>query len=197
MLARQTNGSYTWKVRTIDADNKEPFVIRAVESNDFSPGKLKTGDFFSAMFYIARAPSDTFSVEPSSTPSALSVSSSGTPTDGALSASAAKKQKKKKRNLGLGLGIGLGVALLLVMGGALLMLRRRKRRRAAIEAQAKEPVGTCGFNEVNEMRYSAPVSHEIYTQPAEAEGSGHCAELPGRDSAHAVELPTDGSRNRT
>jgi len=66
-----------------------------------------------------------------------------------------------------------------------------------METKAKEPVGTCGVNEVNEMQYSAPVSHEIYTQPAEAERSRHCAELPGRDTAYAVELPTDGSRNRT
>jgi len=66
-----------------------------------------------------------------------------------------------------------------------------------METKAKEPVETCGFNEVNAMRYFASVSHEIYTQPAEAEGSRHCAELPGRDTAHAVELPTDGSRNRT
>ena len=118
---KPTNGSFTWKARTIDADNKELFVIRGVEWNDFELGRPKSGDFFSAMFYIAQAASDTSSP------------SSSTPTN---SASAAIK-KGKKRNLGLGLGIGLGVALLLVLGGALLMLGRRKRRRAAWKLRLK------------------------------------------------------------
>ncbi|KAF2830759.1 hypothetical protein CC86DRAFT_367446 [Ophiobolus disseminans] len=196
IAVRQSTGACDWKADTIDADNKAPFTIRGVNIDDNTPGKPKEGDFFSAMFYIAREPGDVFSTEPSSTPTGISsLSATATATGNALSASASKKSKKRKKTLGLGLGISLGVIVLLlvILGGLALLKRRRKRAAHETEKSAAATDGEAAQGSA-EM-YAAPAPQEIYTKPSEVEGERRYVEMPVTE--RAVEMSSEGGRGRT